>query len=295
MGHVFKGFAALLGTLWPVIGAAHLRSWFHSSSGPQGGPRFWDQLKADQFWEGAPVPTQALSWSEIPVWKQAALEEGINPRDVSEFGQRVGKVPRSWVQAVQGMGSSKRHTFNFMGAALTRNVRGTRAWIFPFMEKHFSDNDILRITDAPSNWTALGKYDNTGARLGYNPRLDGYKYRAKFNTEYFKVLAESNFTLCPGGDAPFSIRFYESILAGSIPVLHSMAHDMSRKRNSTQEGPLLLPCIGYHSATVNGPFEYSQASSDKNFQLFLKYQTFIEGDNVPDKCKDKLADWHRRE
>ena len=39
--------------------------------------------------------------------------------------------------------------------------------------------------------------------------------------EYKDVLANSRYSLCPGGVGPSSIRFYESLRAGAIPVLLS--------------------------------------------------------------------------
>ncbi|MEI8379564.1 MAG: exostosin family protein [Planctomycetota bacterium] len=36
---------------------------------------------------------------------------------------------------------------------------------------------------------------------------------------YWKVLSQSQFSLCPRGDNPSSVRFYESLAAGCIPVL----------------------------------------------------------------------------
>ncbi|SES69039.1 exostosin domain-containing protein [Thalassotalea agarivorans] len=40
-----------------------------------------------------------------------------------------------------------------------------------------------------------------------------------WDNEYFKVLANSKFVLCPSGDYVWSYRFFESILCGAIPVI----------------------------------------------------------------------------
>lgn len=46
-----------------------------------------------------------------------------------------------------------------------------------------------------------------------------------FSQEYMDVLARSRFALCPRGSGPSTIRFWEALQAGAIPVL--LADDMS--------------------------------------------------------------------
>ncbi len=40
-----------------------------------------------------------------------------------------------------------------------------------------------------------------------------------WDDKYFKVLANSKFVLCPGGDYIWSYRFFEAILCGAIPIV----------------------------------------------------------------------------
>ena len=42
---------------------------------------------------------------------------------------------------------------------------------------------------------------------------------AAYDADYLRILARSKFTLAPRGDQPWSIRFYEAILCGSIPLV----------------------------------------------------------------------------
>jgi len=53
--------------------------------------------------------------------------------------------------------------------------------------------------------------------LKWSPR------REKEKKEYQDVLARSRFSLCPRGSGPSTIRFWESLQAGAIPVLSSDA------------------------------------------------------------------------
>ena len=43
----------------------------------------------------------------------------------------------------------------------------------------------------------------------------------KLDTDYIKLLESSQFTLCPSGSGPNSIRFWEALSVGSIPILLS--------------------------------------------------------------------------
>jgi hypothetical protein len=46
-------------------------------------------------------------------------------------------------------------------------------------------------------------------------------YRKKEEEEYKDILERSRFSLCPRGSSPSSVRFWESLAAGSIPILIS--------------------------------------------------------------------------
>jgi Exostosin family len=48
----------------------------------------------------------------------------------------------------------------------------------------------------------------------------GRKFPIKaWDEEYFKVLSNSQYVLCPSGDYTWSYRFFESILCGAIPIV----------------------------------------------------------------------------
>merc|ERR1719436_433333 len=105
-------------------------------------------------------------------------------------------------------------------------------------------------------------------------------------SNYFQVLSHSNFTICPGGDREWSMRFYEAILAKSIPVIHNFEDDMSDCRFEE------VRWIGYHYLTLDMPLVYHPEWADQNLRLFLKYQTFIFGDRSYDGPKGRWDDMH---
>lgn len=45
------------------------------------------------------------------------------------------------------------------------------------------------------------------------------KERVRLGTSYWEILSDSQFSLCPRGDHASSVRFYESLASGCIPVL----------------------------------------------------------------------------
>jgi hypothetical protein len=47
-----------------------------------------------------------------------------------------------------------------------------------------------------------------------------------WDEEYFKLLSQSQFVLCPKGDCVWSYRFYEAILCGAIPIVEDTCSAM---------------------------------------------------------------------
>jgi len=77
------------------------------------------------------------------------------------------------------------------------------------------------------------------ARWHFESAVYGYSDMEKFNTgilekkekqnliEYVTLLSDTRFSLCPSGSGPNSIRFWESLVFGCIPVLLSNNFDIS--------------------------------------------------------------------
>jgi hypothetical protein len=51
--------------------------------------------------------------------------------------------------------------------------------------------------------------------------LTSSSYKQKQENEYKNVLERSRFSICPRGSSPSSVRFWESMAAGAIPILIS--------------------------------------------------------------------------
>ena len=213
------------------------------------------------------------------LWQQSYAEAGTAPADVpSPVGQpRIALYPRSFVERVQGFGSAKPIDFNFRGAVYIDEVtRANRQWVLDFAARHFTARSYFQITDSQAlrrtlllrrRHRLLGRFDYSYARRGFVPKENEVSRRDYFDEDYFRLMSESEFTLCPAGDAPWSMRFYEAILAGSIPILEKPQH---AGRNALEYG------IGYRYYLVGaGPYEFRQDWMDENFQKFLRFQTLM--------------------
>jgi len=199
-------------------------------------------------------------------WRQAVKEAGLKLEDISLFGHVIPKFTAAEVTRLTEMSrKGKKYSYNFFGSACDRSRGGTifnivgglppqskryrRTWAMNFAKYNFSAKDFLKVTDAKecvkySHRFPIGTFDRT---LSPEDPEEGY----------FNVLAASNFTLCPGGDEPWSMRVYEAVGAGSLPVILSQDHDLSAKARGDLFGIAIqavqdLFHVGFtHNATHN--------------------------------------------
>lgn len=234
----------------------------------------------EQFYKGLSGRAQA-------VWMLAFEEAGLTASEVSDYGCNVPKMPWSWVERIQAMDHTKVHNYNFQGSymfSLVHQQMGdvrpqykARNWLIDFVKENFTDADLLKISDVTAGYKPMGPYDKSkpGGFDSHHPNVTDPSYFAKFDDDYFQEMARSNFTLCPGGDRPWSMRFYEAIAAGSIPVINSAYFDTGA---ADMWALWEIPYKYYILENGDTPI-YRQDWVDHNMELFIKYQTFHEGDN----------------
>ncbi len=92
------------------------------------------------------------------------------------------------------------------------------------LESHLVRRKIFSLPRRPDiiikkreRWHFYLRFKGKVVRLRWSPR------REEERKEYQDVLARSRFSLCPRGTGPSTIRFWESLQAGAIPVLSSDA------------------------------------------------------------------------
>ena len=122
--------------------------------------------------------------------------------------------------------SDRKHQFTFAGLITkSRNVL-ISTWINTNIT---NEKFTLPITDSFSNkWRSkifnFFNIDSTvsktiGSLIIWSSNK-GRKFPVKaWDDDYFKVLADSKFVLCPSGVCIWSYRFFESILCGAIPIV----------------------------------------------------------------------------
>lgn len=199
------------------------------------------------------------------------------------------KWPQAFLQAVEGQLSSERPIdFNFIGAISGDTVtHRSRRWVLEFALNRFTNASVFvdttpRITK--SRYRPLGVWDRTLSHRRYRPKdpehsLRGGCSRIACDVGYLGVLARSRYTLAPMGDQPWSHRYFEAVMAGSIPVVESHLH---AGRTAAERA------LGYHHLLVGSlppslksptPREdlvpYCAARAATNRQIFFAHQTAL--------------------
>lgn len=212
------------------------------------------------------------------VWELALNESGLDLVKLSRFACSVPKIPQSWVQRIQAVNHTKHHTFNFAGSYHTKHKKKefvTRDWVMLFARDNFTNNDSLKITNVGPEYIPLGVFDISKESKGYIPNEHTTK-QTVLDMDYFATMAASNFTLTPAGSRAWSMRFYEAIFAGSIPVVSS-----ETEKSDPRWGALWRIPYRYIVLDSGAPLQFRQDVVDENLRLAIRYQTLIQGDNEP--------------
>lgn len=245
-----------------------------------------DVAEINSIWSRNAAEEYELTSRQKTLWMLAAKEErnregGHKLKNLTKFGKFVPKIPRSWVDMVSGLGTTpedKAHKFMFSGSVSHRDLYPNRNWLVPFVKANFARKDYYRATDANGKgYQPLGAYDTTLAKeKGFRPKDFGADH-VKFDASYWKAMAHSEFVLCPGGDRPYSYRFYETFATKAVPVIDALETDWNLRNLHTQK----IQKVGYEIMMTNGTLVYDPAVAERNYEKFIKYQTFMQGDNEP--------------
>lgn len=205
----------------------------------------------------------------VLLMKQAYEEEALECPDIDErVAPTMLLYPRSFVDAVNEMPGDKTHDYCFMGSLYRSETYRHRDWILDFAKRRFTDRSYLLLSEAPPEHTCLGSFDHTGDERGvFVPKEVSWLERGFFNPAYFRVLRSSQFTLCPAGDQPWSMRFFEAIMCRSIPIISDPQH---MGRNELERS------IGYRVYLREDEHTYDEDMVEENYRLFLRHQTLIE-------------------
>jgi hypothetical protein len=200
--------------------------------------------------------------------RHAFREEGLVCPDIDERVQPIALLyPRSYVDAVARLPHEKLHDYCFIGGLYRPETYENRAWIVDFARQRFTDRSYFLLTDDAPDHVSLGSFDHTNVEGDvFVPKEAAPKDRAFFHEHFFRVLCASEFTLCPAGDAPWSMRFFEAILCRSIPIVSDLAH---AGRNDFERS------IGYHVCLPDDAHVYDEDMAEENYRLFIRHQTLL--------------------
>ena len=218
-------------------------------------------------------------------------EEGMDIPEIDEDRNGVIQLyPRSVVDKIINLNlNMKKYDYNFIGCVFFSKHFKNRKWVLDFAKKKFTEKSLLIITDSQSNSRRYKNYmekeENKNIKGSFNKTenqeklwgpfkakkedidVDSFRSSIYFDENYYRVMSESKFTLCPGGDRPWSMRFFEACLCKSIPIVKHKDHT---GRNDIEKN---IPFKFYY---VNDDHVYKEEWVEYNFKLFMKYNTLID-------------------
>lgn len=116
--------------------------------------------------------------------------------------------------------SQRKHLFSFVGAVDNDfYLSDSRVMIKQYLATH-REGCVIDTGDWHFDKMVYGE------QIGAKPESDVERTHRLQNEEtYFQIIADSVFCLCPSGSGPNSIRLWESIALGCIPVLLADTYD----------------------------------------------------------------------
>jgi hypothetical protein len=182
-----------------------------------------------------------LGWCQGYMGVKYHMEEAYDELNIKynniPFDPPVAKFSKKYYNEINNLNHNKIHDFCFIGSLNSFYER--RIWVIEFAKKYFTNDSIFVNTDNEVNWKLLGNYDYSNKQLGFCPKNQinnqskNVQYRiVQENLFYFQTMCQSKFILCPGGDAPWTFRFYEVLMCKSIPIVESWHHTYRTKEES---------------------------------------------------------------
>jgi len=194
--------------------------------------------------------------------------------------------PRSFMERADltnSMVKKKTRKYNFIGHSWSGNFRGQhRTWMTEFAKHQFKDNDFYADTgdQHTDHVVSLGAFDHTQEwKMGTSNSISYHDDEVPYDEKYMRTMAESEFTLCPAGDQPWSYRFLEAIFAKSIPIVES-AEEASSEKHDYGKQFKYTPSINFHYFTLNKDphfeYVYNQTWAEENLQKAKQHHTLMK-------------------
>lgn len=201
--------------------------------------------------------------------EEALLEQNIDPSNTS-WCPPIALFSRKYYNEINALNHTKKYDFCFIGSIQSNYT--ARKWVLDFVKTYFTPHSIFINTDKPSNHKPLGIFDYSNQPTGFCPKAEKNNQSKKVqyrviseNKEYFETMCQSKYVLCPAGDAPWSFRFYETLLCKSIPIVESWHHTYRTK----EEAHIPYKYVLYQN--IENDTRYNDEYVHKNTNIVEKY------------------------
>lgn len=194
---------------------------------------------------------------------KALSEKNINNIKIKKnVPQTYAIFPQSFYN--NQMDEAKTIDFNFHGSIGQNEYQAiNRAWVFDFISKYFTKDSFFVNTILKENHIPIGVFDYSD-KFGSLTWITT-KVRAIYDANYFSTLRKSKFCLCPAGDYPWSIRFYEALMCKAIPIVKYSWETWRSLEESKLDYKFYL--------VDDKEFIYREDWAEHNYALFMKYHT----------------------
>jgi len=237
---------------------------------------------------------EAAKWMNGALYRMTQREEGLKPvgppHDTYGGDRYLVKFPRSWVDRINKLrGAGQSRAFNFIGAlrdlsAESSYPAGVRDWILPFVKENFLSGDYFQDTNPLPNATKMGAFDHSFDVRNFTKQQRLYADdQVPFDETYFRTLCSSEFTLAPAGDLPYSYRFVEAILCGSIPIVDQEKY-ANAEHHQYWAKVKLSKKIGWEFYTPDRVGPYNATMAARNYVKAIRYHTLMSGFNDDELC-----------
>lgn len=202
--------------------------------------------------------------------------------------------PRNHVEAALALWQAGNKTMDFTfsgGIEGGSNVNRSREWVVPFATKYFTPNSIFVDTSADvETYEVLNAiWDQTLLRAedAFVPRNTEEKAcdKSTCDPKYLQDLAEAQFALAPAGDEPWSMRFFEAIMSGAIPILEDTLHAGRSQPERALGYYYFLRSDVEAILDGGGTLPYCTEWVEANLRIFLQYQAWVGAPTDPSKIQ----------
>jgi hypothetical protein len=183
-------------------------------------------------------------------------------------------LPKFYIDLADWFTQTEKRDVDFLFVGSLSPDRATywnRQWVSSFARSHFTSASYLQYTDnntRSSGYKSLGDYDHTLNEKGFVPKEQKGLHpvtRGKTDIAYGARMARAQCCLCPAGDAPYSMRFYEALMFKCLPIVNSSSHTFRTKEEASLDYKYYL--------SSEASFEYRSDWAEHNYRLFRNYHS----------------------